>query len=102
MFDRGCGISQLHDGEGVCTACVADQQRVALRIVAGIVGIAADLHQSAVGVLALSGRYTFAHNARARVLAQVNHLCAGVSLLVVVRHGYGVELRRRVVAAQDA
>ena len=86
----------------MCTALVAQQQTVALRIVAGVVGPAAYLHQAAVTVVALAGRYTFRHNGRTCVLAHMYHLGAGIGLLVVVRDGHAVELRRRVVALQDA
>src|SRR3546814_9125660 len=41
-------------------------------------------------------------DARARVLAEVDHLGAGVGLLIVVGDGDGVELAHRVVALQDA
>src|SRR6185437_11028263 len=42
------------------------------------------------------------HDRAARIAADVDHLRAGIRLLVVVRQCYRIELAHRVVAAQDA
>ena len=47
-------------------------------------------------------RDTLRNDGRTGVLAHVNHLRAGVSLLVVVGDGHAVELSLRVVATQNA
>ncbi len=83
-------------------AAVADQQRVALRVVAGVLGAAPHADQTAVGVLAAAGRNAFRHDAAARVAADMDHLGAGVGLLEVVGHGHRVELAHRIVARQHA
>ena len=49
----------------------------------------------------MSGGDTLTHNRTAGILAQVNHLRAGICLLIVVRHRYGIEFGRRVVSCQD-
>ena len=67
-----------------------------------LVGALADLHQAAVGVLAVAGGDALGDDRALRVLADVDHLGAGVGLLVVVGDGHRVELADRVVALQDA
>ena len=62
----------------------------------------ADPHQAAVGVLAVAGGDALRDDRAARVLADVDHLRAGVGLLAVVGERDRVELADRVVALQDA
>ena len=102
MLDDGRGVGYLHVGESVRSATVAEQERVALAVVACPVCGGSDLDKSAVGILAVSGTDALADDARVGVAAEVNHLGAGVRLLVVVGDGDGVELGRGVVAAEDA
>ena len=83
-------------------ALVADQQRVALRVVAGFVRTLADAHEAAVGVLPAAGGDALRHDRAAGVLPHVDHLRAGVRLLHVVGDRHRVELAHRVVALQDA
>ena len=94
MFDRSRGVSDDHVRESVCAATVAEEQGVALAVVAGIVGVDTHLDESAVGVLAMSGRDTFRNNTRARVTADVDHLGARVRLLEIIGDGHRVELGR--------
>ena len=54
LDDRG-RVADLHVREGVRAALVAHQQRVALRVIARAVGRRQDLHQPAIGVLAVAG-----------------------------------------------
>ena len=86
----------------VGAAFVAEQQRVALRVVTCSCSVFRDVYQSAVAVLAVSGRDAFGDDGAVGVLAEMYHLGPGVGLLVVVGNGHGVELRRRVVALQYA
>ncbi len=102
MLHTGRGIFHLDIGHGMGAAFVADQQAVALRIVAAVLGARVHGHEAAIGILRLSGGNPFGNNARAGVLAKVDHLGAGVGLLVVVGDGDGIELALRLVAAQDA
>ncbi len=89
-------------GKGVRAALVADQQRVALGEVARAVGALEHRDQAAVGVLRVAGRDALGDDRALRVLADVDHLGAGVGLLVVVGQRDRVELADRVVALQDA
>ena len=89
-------------GLGVRAALVAEQQRVALRVVAAVARALQDLHQAAVRVLALAGADALADDRASGVLADVDHLRAGVGLLEVVRQRDGVKLADAVVALQDA
>src|SRR5699024_4272510 len=83
-------------------ALVADQQRVALGVVACVLRPRQNLDQTAVGLFALGSGNAFGNNGRARVLANMGHLGAGVGLLHGTGYGDGVELADRVVAAQNA
>ena len=57
------------------------------------------LHEAAIAVLAVTGGDALRDDRAARVAADVDHLRAGVGLLVIVRDRDGVELADRVVAA---
>ena len=72
--------------ERVRAALVAQQQRVALRIVAGVLRGLHDLHHAAVRVLSVAGGDALGDDRRSGVLADVDHLRAGVGLLVIRRH----------------
>ena len=102
MLDLGGGVLDFEIRERVRAAAVADQQRVALRVVARVGRVLADLDRAAIGVLALAGRDALRHDRAAGVLPEVDHLGAGVGLLEVVGHRHRVELADRVVALQDA
>ena len=85
----------------MCPALIAEEERVTLRKVACSFGLAQNFHQSAVAVLAESGRDSLGDYSALRVAADVNHLGARVCLLVIVCDGYRVELACGVVTAQD-
>ena len=102
MLDRRRGVLDLDVRERVRAAAIADQQRIALRVVARARRALGDLHQAAVAVLADARRDALGDDGAARVLAEVQHLGAGVGLLLVVDHRDRVELADRVVALQDA
>src|ERR1039458_9034869 len=84
--------------ERVRAALVAQQQRIALRIVARAGRVLQNFDSAAIGVLPVAGRNSLRHNRRSGVLADVNHLGAGVSLLIVVGQRHRVKLAHRVVA----
>src|SRR5690606_1409691 len=83
-------------------ALLADQQRVALGVVARTVGAGRHLDQAAVGVLAAAGADALADDLALGALADVDHLGAGVGLLAMVGERDRVELAGRVVAQQHA
>src|SRR5215471_12054980 len=58
--------------------------------------------QAAIGVVGMSGRDSLGDDAARGVFAQMQHLGAGIDLLVAVRDRDRVELPARMVAAQDA
>src|SRR6266851_8346633 len=95
-------VQDLDVREGVGAALVTHEQGVALRVVAAVLRVLADLHEAAVGVLAVAGGNALGHDRGARVLPDVDHLGAGVRLLMVVGDGHRVELADGVVALQDA
>ena len=83
-------------------AFVAEEERIALRVIARVLGRLHDLHLAAIRILPMAGGDPFRHDRRARVLSDVNHLRAGVGLLIVVRQRDRIELTDRVVALQNA
>src|SRR5258705_7075112 len=83
-------------------ALVAEQERVALAVVARILRALEDLHLAAVRVLAEAGGDALRYDRALGVLADVDHLRAGVGLLAVVGERDGIEFADRVVALQDA
>ena len=62
VFECGGVVAHIDVWEGVSATFVAHQQRVALRVVAAAGGLGIYSHQSAIAVLRVSGRDTFAHN----------------------------------------
>src|SRR5690606_21467983 len=96
------GVLHFDVGEGVGAALLADQQRVALGVVARAVGARRHLHQPAVGVLPAAGADALADDLALGALADVDHLGAGVGLLAVVGQRDRVELAGGVVADQYA
>src|SRR6185436_6681495 len=61
-----------------------------------------DLDLPAVGVLPVPGRDALRDDGAGGVAPDVDHLGAGVGLLVLVGHGHAVELAHGAVALQDA
>jgi len=91
MFNNRRLVLGLNVGEGVGAAPIAEQQGVALREVAGVFGSFGDLDQSPVAVVALPGRDSLADDSAAGVASQMNHLGAGIGLLMVVGNGHRIE-----------
>ena len=102
VLDARRSISRLDVGKRVSAALGPEQQRIALRVVAGSVSRGHDLDEAAIRVLAVTSRNAFRDDRATRVAADVNHLRARVGLLIVVGHRHGIELPDRVLAAQDA
>ncbi len=95
------GVVALDVRVGVRTAVRPEQHRVALREVAGIVGVLAHLHLAAVAVVRHVGRNALRDDGALGVLADVLHLRARVGLLVPLGEGDRVELADRVVPGQN-
>src|SRR5262245_24403790 len=83
-------------------ALVADQERVAVGEVARAGRAPMRHHLAAIGVVRMPGRDALRDDPARGVLAEMQHLGAGIDLLVAVRDGYGVELAARIIATQDA
>ena len=102
MLDLRGRVLHVNVGEGVRAALVAEQQGIALGEVAGVGRTFHHFHLAAIAVLAAPGADALADDGAAGVLADVNHLRAGVGLLAVVRQRDGVEFALRIVAEQNA
>ena len=96
------GIVCFDIGHGVGAAGGADQEAVALGVIAGKVGLGADAHQAAVGVVGVTRGNALGDDLGLGVLAQVDHLGAGIGLLAAVGDRHRVEFTDRIVALQHA
>src|SRR3546814_1289158 len=81
---------------------IADQQAVALCVVACAFRSLADTNEAAISLLAMTGGDALGDDRRLRVAAEMNHLGAGVGLLMMMGEGDRIEFADRVIAAQDA
>ena len=102
MLHAGRVVLDLDVRHRVGPAFVADQQAVALGIVARFLGFRVHGDQPPVGVLRPARADPLGDDARLGALAKVDHLGAGIGLLHVVGDGDGVELALAIVAPQDA
>ena len=102
VFCGGAGVCDSDVGERVSGTLVAHEHAVALRVVAGACGGLADAYFTAVGVAAVVGADTLRDNRALGVLADVDHLGAGVGLHVPVGEGHAVEFSDGIVAQQHA
>ena len=100
MFDHSRGIVRPYIRKGVGTAERTYQETVALGEIPCSGSSGKHSHKAPVAVLAMSGRYALADNAASGVPSGVNHLRAGIRLLVIVGHGHGIELRGGIVPLQ--
>ena len=101
MLDLRCVVLDLDVRERVGTAIGADEQRIASRVIARPGGRVEDLDETSVGVLGVACGDAFRQDRAAGVSTDVDHLRAGVGLLMVGGDGDRVELAHRVVALQD-
>ena len=67
----------------MCTTFLTNQHGITLGVVACILSSWCDSHQATVGILPLHGGDPFGNDLAARILANMNHLGAGIGLLVV-------------------
>src|SRR3546814_14043014 len=79
---------------------IADQQAVALCVVACAFRSLADTNEAAISLLAMTGGDALGDDRRLRVAAEMNHLGAGVGLLMMMGEGDRIEFADRVIAAQ--
>src|SRR4051812_39166758 len=102
MLDLRGRVANFEIRERVRAALIAKQERIALRVVARTGGGLQNLDAAAIGVLSVSGGDALADNGGSGVLPDVDHLGAGIGLLVIIGERDRVELADRVVADQQA
>src|SRR3984957_12572560 len=102
VLEQRRGILRLDIGHGVRAASVADQKRVTCGKVARAGRLAVGGDEAAIGVLRHTGRDALGDDPARGVLAEMDHLGAGIDLLVTVRDRDRVEFTARVIATQDA
>src|SRR6476660_2345094 len=102
MLDLGRRMAYLDVRYGVRAAAVADQQRVALRVVACALRPRLHPNEPAIGILAAPGRNALRDDRRTRVAPDMDHLGAGVGLLAGVGDRDRIEFAARLVAFEDA
>ena len=102
MLDYRAWIFHFDVRKCMRAALLADQQGIALRVVAGAGGALLDLDQAAIAVLSAAGADALGDDFRLRVAADMDHLGAGVRLLAVMGQRHRVEFPNRIVTAQDA
>ncbi|MNP08595.1 hypothetical protein D3C76_1006720 [compost metagenome] len=101
MLQLGAVVTALNVRESMRPAVRANQHRVTLGKVARVGGRRHDFDQPAVAVLAFTRRDPLRDDGRFGVLADVDHLGAGIGLLIAAGQRHGVELPDRVIAAQN-
>src|SRR5580700_4491499 len=101
LHARG-GVLNFDIWERVRAALIADEQRVALGVVARPSGTLLDLHLATISVLAVTGGNSLGNHSARGVLADVDHLRPGVGLLIVIGQRDGVELADGVIAHKNA
>ena len=87
MFNFGRFIAAFNIGHRMGTAFFADQQRITLRMIAGIFSLWHHFDESTIGALRFSSRDTFGNNPRAGVFTEMDHFCAGIGLLIIIGDG---------------
>src|SRR5205809_744337 len=80
VLDPGAAVAGLDIGHRVGAAAVADQQRVALRVVPRVGRARQDADQPAIGVAGAAGRDALGDDGAARIAPDMDHLGAGVGL----------------------
>src|SRR5207237_680760 len=95
MFHPGGRVPHFDVWECMRAALVADQQRVALRVIPRAGSAFHDLHQPSIRVLPVAGGDTLRHRRATGVLANGNHVRARIGLQISVGQRDGVGLSRR-------
>ena len=81
MLDLTVGITHLNVREGVSATLVTNQHGIALGKVARVLRVFHDLHPPPIGILTALGRNALRYDRAARVVADVDHFRACISLL---------------------
>src|SRR5690606_17455759 len=67
VFHTGAGVLHFHRGEGVCSAALANQQRITLGVIAGVFCLGGNTNQAAIGVNTLASRNPLGDNRAAGI-----------------------------------
>src|SRR5216684_557067 len=102
MFEGRGRVLGLDIGHGMRAAFVADQERIAGGEVARAGRFPVRGDEAAIGVLRFAGRDALGDDAARGVLAEMQHLGAGIDLLETVRNRDRVKLAARMIATQNA
>ena len=101
MFHYRCLIMNIHIWESMCTALISQQQRVTLAVITSVIRFLRYTDQSAIRILAVTGRNTFADNCTTGILTEMNHLRTCIRLLVVISHSHRIKFCCRIITCQD-
>src|SRR5690349_16415221 len=101
MLERRSVVLDFDIRKRVGSALIPDQHRIALRVVPRPLGARKNLDLTAIRIISAAGADSLRNDVRLRVLADVNHLRAGVSLLTIVHDSNRVELTGGIVALKN-
>jgi hypothetical protein len=87
MFNNSGSVFNFYIREGICTAFIAQQQRIALRIITGICGPLTGAHQSAVTIVDYILQKSLWQQFCFCIFAQMYHFGACISLLMIIGKG---------------
>jgi hypothetical protein len=69
----------------MCAALIANQQRIALSVIACAICSGQRLYEAPISILAMTSRYAFGDYRTFCVLSNMNHFGSGISLLIIIR-----------------
>ena len=95
-------VAAFDIGHGMRAALISDEQGVTLREIARAVGTTQNAYQTAIRRIRFTRRDCFGDDTRFCVLTHMDHLRAGIGLLIAIGDGDGIKLTLAVIAFQDA
>ena len=101
MFSLGTCVANFDIREGMRTTFIPQQQRIALRIIAGVGGIFQNFNQAPVSVLPLPRRDALGYHGAACIFADMDHLRACIGLLKMISDRNGIKFPDRALALQN-
>ena len=102
MFNLGARVLHLDIGHSMRPALIAKKQAVALRKVPHTIGLRGDADEAAIGAVGFAGGDPLGHNGGSGALAIVDHLRAGIGLLIIIGDGDRIKFSHAVIAIEDA
>jgi len=98
MFYLSRRILDFQVRERMCPTFVPQQQRITLRIITGILAALHHFHFSPVRVTAEPGGDTFRNDPATGIVTDMNHLCTGIRLLIIIGNRYRIKLTYRAIS----